>query len=379
MGEVTKSILFILIISSLAIIGIASNQSYAGSQPTPPPSPPIIGDFKCYLDEPLITAVNVKLYDQFFPDGVDVSVIQYFKTCTQVIKSSHTELFPDSDPPQEPNTHFRVYTIDSGPAVSDTILLTDQFGTTRATVNEAVELWVPADKLDSSKQIEFPKNSMDIHWKCYNIQPQTTIRLSGITLTDQFMPSNSGNNLDGPFKMCNPVIKELADGSQFGSLIDDHLKCYDINPKETPNPIAKFLSDQFVLRIGLTPTDFISEDDVCLVAGKDVLSFDNGGSVGGTRLHIGTTAVLLAGAQMTAARWSGRCHPHPGRTLIPEWTRRLRGVARMTARPARMTARPAPASPERQPGHPRARRLRPPRWSPTASAPCRTRRAASAT
>lgn len=34
MGEVTKSILFILIISSLAIIGIVSNQSYAGAQMT---------------------------------------------------------------------------------------------------------------------------------------------------------------------------------------------------------------------------------------------------------------------------------------------------------------------------------------------------------
>jgi len=302
MGEVTKSILFILIISSLAIIGIASNQSYAGSPPTPAPSPPIIGDFKCYLDEPLVTAANVKLYDQFFPDGVDVSVIQYFKSCTQVIKSSGTGgLFPASDPPQEPDTHFRVYTIDSGPAVSDTILLTDQFGTTRATVNEAVELWIPADKLDSSQQIEFPKNSLDIHWKCYNIQPSTTIQLSGVTLTDQFMPSNSGNNLDGPFKMCNPVIKELSDGSQFGTLIDDHLKCYDINPKQTPNPISKFLSDQFDLLIGLTLTDFISEYDVCLVAGKDVLSFENGVSVGGTRLHIGTTAILLATTQMTAS------------------------------------------------------------------------------
>lgn len=326
--------------------------------PGDPQTNPLLGDFKCYLVGNDVPDRQVILIDQFERLGYSVEGIT--EICNYVLKDQNEDIpFPpsqDLDPDNgRPNQHYKVYhirciddnppgTICPGPIIDD-VLLRDQLGDTRHNVLTPVELWVPQDKFHLLCEEPFlfnpdafgpgepgcispagdviPPNEIqtgqidtDIHWKCYEVDRQLPDQQVFLGLEDlNFGPSE--NELLDLYKICTPVQKvvcmdgyeftsdgqcqgvtgEVTDSISFGdSTIDDHLKCYHINPD-----VAFFFpfGVKYIGQFGEHDFFAPAEWEVCLVASKVHVPES---AIGGSFIPINTTSLLLA-ASYTTASW----------------------------------------------------------------------------
>jgi len=300
-----RLIVLLIMIASISSIGLSSNQAFAGNGP-----PTVdLGDYKCYdtfFD--LSQIPNISLEDQF--GEMIVIVEDIIRVCPPVIKSGQPPAeefagFPGSPTPFLLDQHFVVHEIcDPGyeppgcgalPPLGQTVILTDQFGSTLHQVMEPIELWVPAVKDDGNRQ--FPSGPVtNIHYKCYNIEPvDNPLGQLFLILNDQF--DFSTDEILQADKLCNPVIKDIGGNGDEGTLDTEHLKCYKIidDPLDNLNLAGFEFVDQFFFPF----TELIigEEHEVCLVADKQVLQL-----IGGSLIPIDSTSFLLAGAQI-AASW----------------------------------------------------------------------------
>jgi len=320
MGKATKSILVIVMITSLATMGFASNQAFAGIAAIGPFLPidpaskadPFLGDFMCYdIADIDFDLEGVILQDQFLTETYDLNDI--IKICVMTTKIEVDGQDANSPIPQikddtQIEQHFVVYRLcnesstgNNGlscvtPALVDVpVSIMDQFGTTNHdTPHLPVELWVPASKGDLSKNGVIPfAQAHNIHFKCYDIEPQSI----GTTTLD-IMNDNFGfkmDNIDTATKLCNPVIKDPPgpDNTPPSQSLDiEHLKCY-------PWPDIEDLTDQLVEiqdQFFFDQVTVLEEVEFCAAADKFPIRF-----VAGTLIPMDTTMVLLAGAQITSA------------------------------------------------------------------------------
>jgi len=274
----------VIMVLTLGLISFTASEALA----IPPPSPPLVGDFKCYeLFSGPSFSIEVKLDDQFEIENYTVDFPR--QLCTSVLKFNSTTGAPLSDPPVHVNQTYVVYdmfkTIFS-PDDFGNVTLTDQFGSFEAEVFSAFNLWVPANKTHLG---QFDK-TQDFHWKCYNIENTTNVTFpSSLNLTDQF--DNRTHFIASPLlQLCTPVEKTPPSGPTFGnSFIPDHMICYDI---DAPFPSTFDTSpitteDQFIA----ASQGLVFESKLCTVASKVIIS----GLVGGESLPIKPVSLLVAG------------------------------------------------------------------------------------
>jgi len=318
MGKATKSILVIVMITSLATIGLTSNQAFAGGAPpaigpflpTDPASKadPFLGDFMCYdvAENPFELIEGVILTDQFLTETYDLDLI--IKICVMTTKEEVNNQFVPTPIPQIKDDtpieqHFLVYRlchedsfIEGGceptNVVDIPVSIMDQFGTTdHDTPHIPVELWVPAGKQENDSPFNEFAQAHNIHFICYDIEPQ----FIGTTIVDIFN-QNFGfkqDSIDTATKLCNPVIKDppnfVPPPSQ--SLDIEHLKCY-------PWPDTVDLTDKRVNtadQFNAQSLTVLEEVEFCAAADKIPILL-----IGGTIIPIDRTSLLLVGAQMTA-------------------------------------------------------------------------------
>ena len=252
MGKATKSILVIVMITSLASMGLTSNQAFAGA---PPPASdktsPFLGDFKCYSVTPVdFLANNVLLTDQFVSLEYDIEDI--IKICPMVFKEAGAG-FPASPEPKivsapfsaSTEQHFVVYELcdvtsngDScvpAPPVNFPVSIMDQFGTTdHVTPHIPVELWVPSGK---------------DHFEC-----------PGGDFTFNFGTGKCVRPTIGPGNPCPPSDAASFPGTYMdigGECVGDpnisnffqshnaHFKCYDIEPKDIGTKALTLFDENF--------------------------------------------------------------------------------------------------------------------------------------
>jgi len=284
------------VILSLVFVPLYVNESFAGVIIGPPTS--TLGDFDCrdtLFPGPEVLN-DVLLKDQFVPTGIVYSLQEPDIICSAGQKVNASP-FDNGPIPSIPNQHYLVYPLVlENPDFNIPIQLTDQFETTFHNVLAAHELWVPATK--NHEAVEFPKLT-DIHWLCYDITESTSIAQD---LFFQFDSANWGIQnvqLNATFQMCNPVIKQVEDspgsgtftGPEFGSIIDEHMKCYDVQSLSPPtfDPTVN-LFDQFN-----GTTYFVEEiHDVCLVADKQITGSQP--VIGGSLIPIDIVSLFLGGA-----------------------------------------------------------------------------------
>ena len=305
MGQKIKSISLLIMLASITTMGFASNQAFAGTGfllPTDPANKndPFLGDFMCYD----VTDIEnfqeaVTLTDQFVNLEYDVEDI--IKICTMTEKQAGVD-FPASEIPQifdnqnVMEQHFIVYRLCHESSTEDNngntcvtpdvvdlpVSIMDQFGITVHDVpHQPVELWVPATK-DAGGNLFFQAHN--IHFKCYDIEPQF-IGTKSLTLSnDNFAPTGVSLEIDRAKKLCNPVIKN-TEISQ--SLEIEHLKCYEFDVPQTISPQVVNIVDQF----------FRGGKDLTVTAGIEFCSASDKfeiRTVGGTIISIDKTSLLLA-------------------------------------------------------------------------------------
>ena len=294
-----------------------------------PPTPdsdamtPFLGDFRCYdVTDHNVFIDNILLTDQFRQLSFDL--VDIIKICTMVNKASGTDpdtypgsaargLFSNDVDPLASDQHFVVYRVCDA-ASSDTncipatpvnidVQLTDQFGPYEDQVERPIELWVPAGK--DNEGDDFPQSDFnDIHYLCYNLDavgfnPSPFNVPITVTLVDQFLAGTEQISVVG--KMCNPVLKTVPGGPQFGALNVEHLKCYDLpNTVKTSDPLFfdQFFPDGVELFLQNT-------EDLCLAADKSCQAGTPGRLpdcdiplIAGSLTPMDTTMVLLAGTQV---------------------------------------------------------------------------------
>jgi len=286
---VDKLVFLAGIVLSLVFLPLYVNDSFGGlALPTS-----TLGDFGCrFIDTPGIAPFEaVGLSDQF---GSDVYILEAPDELCSFGSKTNAGGFPDSIPPSIPGQHYMVYTlVGPVPPTGIQVELTDQFGTDIHSVFQPHTLWVPAEK-DHLGNI-FPILS-NIHWLCYDISIGAFPPII-LNFQDQFELATL--QLDQSFAMCNPVIKQLLDpgtgapiGPPQGTIIDEHLKCYDTfgSPFST-GPVITF--DQF----GSNFFNVFEINSICLVADKFVTGVPP--PVGGTLIPIDTVSLFLAGASIS--------------------------------------------------------------------------------
>ena len=288
---VDKLVFLAGIVLSLVFLPVYVNDSFGGLVV----GATTLGDFGCrFIDTPGIAPFEaVQLTDQF---GTDVYFLEAPDELCSFGQKTNAGGFPDSVLPDLPGSHYMVYNfLPPVPPTGIQVELTDQFGTDTHTVFQPHTLWVPAFK-DHLGDI-FPSPT-DIHWLCYDISIGT-FPFIPLNFQDQFQLENL--SLDQPFAMCNPVIKQLLDpitgaplGPPTGTIIDEHLKCYDtFGSPFFSGPSSVLTSDQF------QPMSFgvFEINSICLVADKFITGVPP--AVGGTLIPIDTVSLFLAGASIS--------------------------------------------------------------------------------
>ena len=282
----------IIVIFAIGLISFTVSDAWAQ---TPPPSPPLVGDFKCYTLFPsAFVSIVVELADQFEIETHTASFAP--ELCSNVIKSNSTTGAVLSNSPVHINQTYIVYNIDDvfvDPDDIEDVILTDQFGTFEAQVFNAFELWVPANKTHLAMDHDA---TQDFHWKCYNIANTTNVSFPQfLNLTDQF--DDAEHEIFQPFELCNPVEKTPVSppGPTFGNaLIQDHMICYNIFGPGTFDFSLITTMDQFLT---FNP-ELAVESKLCTVASKVIIS--GLGPVGGESLPINPVSLLVAGFQVNS-------------------------------------------------------------------------------
>jgi len=178
--------------------------------------------FKCYLTTGRPANDAVVLRDQFdAAAGIveDAKVRRPVRFCNPVEKTDAAGVVT---PISDPNAHLKLYLIDTQPAPSRTVIVSNQFGPNQAlTVSNPEVLAVPTRKLP------FPPpapNALD-HFKCYRAEGASIN--TAVQLKDQFH-TESDVRVAQPFGFCNPVEKTHAGVVTPINHPLDHLVCYVI-------------------------------------------------------------------------------------------------------------------------------------------------------
>ena len=311
MGKVRNSLLLVLVAVSITSLGLTSNQAFGNHAapapvplpfPTNPGGPTIgpIGDYRCWDFSPpglphlpvfpLVFGgpVFVGLQDQFGPtfDQIGESV----EFCASAIKNGLTD---HDNAPFLTNHHYVGYDLSNNPPIipQTNTWVVPQFQLTirDLTVTQPVELLVPTTK---SFLGDFPYLT-DLHYKCYDASHGPAVSIS-VNLQTQFHPP-SDDFLFQTYLVCNPVIKEDANWTppDFGAQVPEHLVCFLNSPSDQTANLPLIIDNQFTFGV---PVPILLGDPhkACFEALKDPTV-----AVGGTLLGVDTTAVALAGAQMT--------------------------------------------------------------------------------
>jgi len=344
----TVSLLGIL---SIALVSAVPNQAHAQLQNV---------DYRCYQVAtgvfPDMPQEQIRLVDQFFPNGKTFNLGQVLELCNPAVKAP--EQVPGTDPQTLELPHLRCWELDDPNVTPNAPLrisvdVSDQFnlGDITHEILEPVEFCHTTFKVGGSFENSgdpvgpyLPGDSMDIaNWLCYNIENKNEPFQPLRRLFDQFTETGNENYPDGievgeARLLCTPATKTYK-GFTFEPTSDNpgvnqHLKCYDIdrqggilfdenqepNPPEVDpnNPLGPIpmlpaetirVGDQFG-GIDLTvvmpddeldkPDDIVGSvtlvklDKICIEAEKTL-------NIAGTFIPINSVAILLAGSQMTAA------------------------------------------------------------------------------
>ena len=140
------------------------------------------------------------------------------------------------------------------------MVVRNQFGEMSLIVKDPEYLLAPASK-NQSPQSPNPPGIVPDHFKCYQVEGGAPP--FGVILTDQFGTYSAA--IIKPVYLCNPVEKELQNGSIFFiSKPNEHLVCYEINIPAPPGITLDF-QDQFATEtINLVHIPFL-----CVPSEKD--------------------------------------------------------------------------------------------------------------
>ena len=217
--------------------------------PTPTPGPlPTTPHYKCYQIIAPPANATVKLETQF---GIEPSVVvgQPVLLCAPAIKRFGGVATGDLSAP-----HLVCYLI-TDPPPGFVVNLQTQFGFEGPlNVMQAQLLCVPATKTvlvptptPSPTPSPTPPPLSIVHYKCYDITPQTLGVL--VDLRTQFGFEQNVRVTNSKF-LCPPVVKTVPPRAPEGALNGPHLKCYDIISTEVPIQVVT-LSDQFTSQAGV--------------------------------------------------------------------------------------------------------------------------------
>jgi hypothetical protein len=148
--------------------------------------------------------------------------------------------------------HFKAYDVDQNTPVhaTESVVLTDQFGTETVQVSAARFLWTPVEKRRSGRPAE-PILRADEHQVCYVVSggrnQNTTVRV-----TNQFV-TGATLRVDGPTRLCAPASKSLTGPPTAAPVDTQHYKCYAAletspRPEEIVTLVDQFGTEQVGLR-----------------------------------------------------------------------------------------------------------------------------------
>ena len=287
-------------------------------------------DYRCYNIDPISVGNNgndqITLKDQFFPNGVDHTLALSEEFCDPANKQPNpgTAIIPAYLPA------LRCWDInDPNPATMIQFLLRDQFFKAGriASIGQAIQFCHSVDKApeDGDSQgnnpgLTWPGSSQTAHianWKCYFIED---VDQPGVEdpnprfLQDQFTRSSIPGfdetvTIGKATKLCTPALKthgiftdlppcEDLQGNVCNVVsgfpeddagVNRHIKCYELTEQD-PDDITLDLFDQFTDQ----NNDILTLEEVCVNVEK--ISLD-----AGMLIPLNSVAILLAGAQMSAA------------------------------------------------------------------------------
>jgi len=289
-------------------------------------------DYRCYNIDPIDAATTIILKDQFFPNGVTHALGLSEEFCDPANKQPN----PSGSPIALFLPAVRCWNIDDpeNPTLVQ-VLLRDQFfkaGRT-ATIGPAIQFCHSVDKaVEDGDQaglnpgLTWPGSSGSAHianWKCYFIEDDAAVipAPNPRFLQDQFTISQiPGFDQDVTIlkatKLCTPALKThentvdlppcqdfSVDGqtppavtcNQVSGFPEDdagvnrHIKCYELT-EQNPDDITLDLFDQFLD----ADNDILTLEEICVNVEKVRLD-------AGTLIPLNSVAILLAGAQMSAA------------------------------------------------------------------------------
>jgi hypothetical protein len=200
----------------------------AGAVPIPPGDHYWVYDLSQTIPAPAPIAVS--LVDQFEGWNHHVYMLRHFanpaeKTFAGVVS-----------PIFDPRLHYTWWEIDPHPFHRPGIQIMNQFGPQTLDVFDPHYLLNPATK---NEPAAFPIDAN--HYKCYDCEGAPVN--ADVILTDQFGQRTA--QVMFPRLLCNPVIKQTAEGRLF-PIVDpkQHLVCYEIPPM--PWQYSAIVWDQFV-------------------------------------------------------------------------------------------------------------------------------------
>ena len=224
------------------------------TRPTPVPPP----YFKCYKIER-----QVNLRTQFgFEQGVDVQENGEFLCAPALLNdtgNASQQLF-NMTILQSTYPHLKFYGIDA-PAINVPVSLSSSlFGNETVNVTKPVFLGLPAEKRRKHVLIPIPPAARDLHYKCYIIEPNTSINKE-VTLVTQF--GEEQMIVTESRFLCAPALKNPPDNaSQQNQTLEalekkfPHLKLYRIEPPGKPfaTNIPVDLTTQFGIELNVNIT-----------------------------------------------------------------------------------------------------------------------------
>jgi hypothetical protein len=234
-GESVKKIvggIIFVIVLAVAIFALRGSVAHA--------EPPY-DHFKSYnvIGPPLPAPIDVTLKDQF---GTVQGVVEQVRMFSPPVEKH----LPDGgvSPIIHPEYHLAWYPFE-GTCQERTLLVTNQFGTDQEwVVKDPVYLLSPTWKLfvNGLPTGLVPPSGLD-HYLCYNVITGPPVGLDGVILTDQF--HFDFVTVGAPRVFCNPVDKIVPDDGKPIYDSQNHLACYDINPKIPPPYLEVWANDQF--------------------------------------------------------------------------------------------------------------------------------------
>ncbi len=294
-------------ITSLATIGLTSNQAFAGVGPGEFPNHLAlptnngIGDFRCwnfFIGEepsgPLLFQRDaiISVEDQF---GLteNIQVGNGVEFCASAIKNGDPGPFGTTQ-------HFigydRSFNEPIVPQTNTWFIPQFDFTIPDLIVSQPVELLVPTSKHPTAGS-ELSPNLTDLHYNCYDASQRGIFLNQLVTLETQF--GEVQDFIGELYIVCNPAIKfdspwTEGAGPFFGALVPQHLVCFLISSAGDDFGTFLLFDNQFTYGIQ-DNAEIETPHKVCFEALKDPPL------IGGTLIPIDKTSLLLAGAQMTAS------------------------------------------------------------------------------